>query len=204
MENKDIWNIEKAKNLKEKSDKNDFESRQKQVEFCQLKEKISNQNNRESELFDLKNALSKGFVDADLVVKLDSNDLLDSSNLDEIFDKIDEIDSIDNIDNYLPKYLRITKEEYNLAVNDSIQRLKTLTKLNTSLILLSDQISGDAFSNVSIFSWYLFLLDKNLTILQENTIDIRDNLQEIEDKKNPKKKLSLLQQIINFIKNLLK
>lgn len=204
MENKDIWNIEKTKNLKEKSDKNDFESRQKQVEFCQLKEKISNQNNRESELFDLKNALSKGLIDADLVVKLDSNDLLDSSNLDEIFDKIDEIDSIDNIDNYLPKYLRITKEEYNLAVNDSIQRLKTLTKLNTSLILLSDQISGDAFSNVSIFSWYLFLLDKNLTILQENTIDIRDNLQEIEDKKNPKKKLSLWQQIINFIKNLLK
>lgn len=204
MENKDIWNIEKAKNLKEKSDKNDFESRQKQVEFCQLKEKISNQNNRESELFDLKNALSKGLIDADLVVKLDSNDLLDSSNLDEIFDKIDEIDSIDNIDNYLPKYLRITKEEYNLAVNDWIQRLKTLTKLNTSLILLSDQISWDTFSNVSIFSWYLFLLDKNLTILQENTIDIRDNLQEIEDKKNPKKKLSLLQQIINFIKNLLK
>lgn len=204
MENKDIWNIEKTKNLKEKSDKNYFESRQKQVEFCQLKEKISNRNNRESELFDLKNALSKCLVDADLVVKLDSNDLLDSSNLDEIFDKIDEIDSIDNIDNYLPKYLRITKEEYNLAVNDSIQRLKTLTKLNTSLILLSDQISGDAFSNVSIFSWYLFLLDKNLTILQENTIDIRDNLQEIEDKKNPKKKLSFWQQIINFIKNLLK
>jgi superfamily I DNA/RNA helicase len=48
------------------------------------------------------------------------------------------------------------------------------------------------------------MLDKNLVLLQENTIDVKQNLNEIHDKKFPKPKLSLWSTFINFIRELFK
>ncbi|MEA3387062.1 MAG: hypothetical protein U9Q66_01395 [Patescibacteria group bacterium] len=58
-----------------------------------------------------------------------------------MFDKIDEIEDIKDIDKYLPEDLRVSKDEYKQAVENSLKRTITLTKLNTALTLLADQIT---------------------------------------------------------------
>jgi len=48
------------------------------------------------------------------------------------------------------------------------------------------------------------MLDKKLIKIQENHIDIKDNLNEIEEKKKPKPKLGFWANIIKLIKEILK
>jgi len=86
-------------------------------------------------------------------------------------------------------------------VND-IFRVQTLTKLNTSLTVLANQIQPDSQSGLSLFSGVLMVLDKNLVLVQEHTVDIRNNLQEVEDIKYPQKKIGLWNRFITFLKEL--
>jgi hypothetical protein len=89
-------------------------------------------------------------------------------------------------------------------MTDDIFRVQTLTKLDTALTVIWQQVVPDASSGVNLFSWFLSVLDKNLVILQENTIDVKDNLTEIHEKKFSEPHLSLWTQFVNFIKDLFK
>ena len=57
---------------------------------------------------------------------------------------------------------------------------------------------------MNLFSGFLSILDKNLILIQENTIDIKESLKEIDKKKFPKKedKRTFWQKIIDFIKEI--
>jgi hypothetical protein len=59
---------------------------------------------------------------------------------------------------------------------------------------------------LNLFSGFLTILDKNLIIVQENTIDIKNNLKKIDEKKFWKKEdnRSLLEKIIDFFKEITK
>jgi hypothetical protein len=57
---------------------------------------------------------------------------------------------------------------------------------------------------LNLFTWYLAILDKNLVQIQENTIDVKDCLQKVEDKKHPPKKLSFLEKIKEFFRGITK
>ena len=57
---------------------------------------------------------------------------------------------------------------------------------------------------LNIFSGYMAMLDKKLIAIQENHIDMKDHLEEIEQGKNPSKQLSLWKKIVKFFKELLK
>ena len=140
----------------------------------------------------------------DIANKILSWEQITSEEIKEIFDKIDEIEDIKNIDDYLPRSLRITREEYIKAVKDDIFREKTITKLNTSLVLLSNKINPDSAVWLNLFSWFVTVLDKNLIRIQENTIDIKNWLRKIDLEKNLSKEdnRSFLQKIIDFIKEL--
>jgi hypothetical protein len=63
---------------------------------------------------------------------LDSK-ILDSQDIKIIFDKIDEIEFIENIESILPKQLRITKEEYLIALKDPNKRIDLIKKLDNTL-----------------------------------------------------------------------
>jgi hypothetical protein len=91
-------------------------------------------------------------------------------------------------------------------LNDDIFRVQLLTKLDSSLTLLANKINPDSAMWLNLFSWFLTVLDKNLIIVQENTIDIKENLKEVDEKKYWKKedKRSLWQKIKDFLKNLIK
>jgi hypothetical protein len=112
------------------------------------------------------------------------------------------MDEIKDVDKYLPFNLRISKDDYHKAIHDDIFRVQTITKLNTALTVLARQISPDSSTGINLFSGFLTVLDKNLVVLQENTIDVKDNLSEIHDKKFPQPKLTWWEGLKTFIKEL--
>jgi len=59
---------------------------------------------------------------------------------------------------------------------------------------------------LNLFSGFLTVLDKNLIKVQEHTIDVKDSLEEIDEKKFGKKEdeRSLWQKIIDFLKEFFK
>ncbi len=115
------------------------------------------------------------------------------------------MEDMKDVDKYIPKDLRISKDEYMKAVHDDIFRVQMLTKIDSSLTLIANQINPDGMLWLNIFSWFLAVLDKNLIKVQENTIDVKYSLKDIDEKKwLYKDKRSFFQKIIDFIKEIFK
>ncbi len=186
--------IQEEKELEEK----------KSLEFKLQKEKISIEIEAEQEMFQLKEMVDSWFISWDIANKILAWEEITNDEIKEIFDKIDEIEDIKNIDNYLPRNLRITRDEYLKAIKDRVFREQTITKLNTSLVLLSNKINPDSAVWLNLFSWFITVLDKNLIKVQENTIDIKNGLTKIDNEKSKNNidNRTFLQKIIDFIKEL--
>lgn len=197
--------LKEEENKKNKlSEKEISEQTKKTVEHKKAKEKIEAQIQTDEKLFSLKELIDKWVISKEAAEKVISWENIENTQIEEIFDKIDEIEDIKDIDKYLPEDLRITKDEYQKAVENPIFRIQTITKLSTALTVLAEQINPDSAMGLNLFSWFLAVLDKNLISIQENTIDIKDSLVEIEEKENPKPKLSFWQRFINFLKEIFK
>ncbi len=54
------------------------------------------------------------------------------------------MEEIKNIDNYIPKELRITREDYSKALSDDIFRVQTITKLDSALTIIANKINPDS------------------------------------------------------------
>ena len=201
------WKLaEEEKKKKEKSEKEKKLQQAKIIEQEKIKKEAREKKENDDILHRLEEMLEDWELSQDEIKELkhmvDNVDLSEDQ-IEEILDKIEEIENIEDVDNYIPKEFRITKDEYKQSLTDDILRLKTLTKLNTSLSLLANQINPDSSIWMNLFSWYLVILDKNLIKVQENTIDVKDSLEEIENRKNPKKKLSLWEMVKIFFKEML-
>ncbi len=106
---------------------------------------------------------------------LDSK-ILDSQDIKIIFDKIDEIEFIENIESILPKQLRITKEEYLIALKDPNKRIDLIKKLDNTLEHIYNHLHWSDMFWLNLFSFIYFIFDKNLKKIQENSIDIKNSL----------------------------
>lgn len=201
----ETWKLMEDELKKEKLKKEEFKkSKKENVEFKKQKEKFINIEKSEKELIELKEVLNNSTIDEktkEILYKAISNEFITEQEIEKIFQKIDEIEQTENIDKYLPKENRITKDEYKKAINDDIFRVQTLTKIKTALTILSSQINPDNwFWTWNLFKWFLVVLDKNLVKIQENHIDIKCSLENIDYKKYWNK-LNLWQKIIIFIKD---
>ena len=127
---------------------------------------------------------------------------LDNKDIQEIFENIDKIEDIQDIDNYLPADLRITKNEYHQAMVDEVYRTQTLVKIKTALTVLSQQSWVSNQSWVNLFTGFLSLLDKNLVLIQEHNIDMKNNLEKIDNNKN-NTHTSIWKSIKDFFKEVL-
>lgn len=186
--------LEKDKINTEKQDK-------KQKEFLKTKEKISLYNESSKELNYLKELVNKWIITQEIVDKIIFQEVLSKEEIETIFQKIDEIEEIKEIESYIPKELRLNKQEYLQAIEDDIIRVKTITKINRALTLLSQSIVWPWNMWISLFSWVWIILDKNLVIIQENNIDFKNSLNTIHQNKFWKNKnQTFIQKIINFIK----
>lgn len=179
------WAFKEEENKKKKlTEKQIKDSIKKQADFKKTKEIISVEIEAEEEISHLKNLVKKWLISKENAEKIKLWKEIDEEIIKEIFKKIDEIEDIKNIDNYLPKQLRITHEEYFKALHDEIFRVQMITKLDSALTILSNQINPDSSMWINLFTWFLTVLDKNLVLIQENTIDIKDNLKQIDNNKS--------------------
>lgn len=190
----------------ELSEKEVKDNQKKILEHQKVKEKIRTEVQAEEDLMNLKDLVEKWVISQDTAEQITDWMDLDEETIQEIFDKIDEIEEIKDVDQYIPEDLRITKEDYSKALQDDIFRLQTITKLDSALVILANKITPDSAMWINLFSWFLTVLDKNLIKVQENTIDVKDSLKEIDEKKHGKKEdnRSLWQKIIDFIKEVSK
>lgn len=198
----EAWSLKEQENKKKKiTEKEINENKRKTVEHKKIKEKISVEIEAENQIFNLKELVQRWVITKETADKVNSGIDIDEKIINEIFKKIDEIEEIKNIDKYLPKELRISHEDYIKAIHDDIFRIQMLTKLNSALTLLSRQINPDSAMWLNLFSWFLTVLDKNLIIVQENTIDVKDSLKKFDERKfwNKKIKKNIFQKIIDFV-----
>lgn len=194
---------ETEKNKKELSEKEVKDWLKKQVEFKKVKEKISVEIKAEDDIFHLKELIEKGIISHETAKKIVKWEEIDDDLVKEIFEKIEEMEDIKDIDKYIPRELRVTHDEYSKALHDDIFRVQIITKLNSALTLISRQVNPDSAMGLNLFSWFLTILDKNLIKVQEHTIDVKESLTKINEKKFGKNdKRSLLQKIIDFFKEI--
>jgi len=190
--------------LKEKESKKDLiDKKEKILKNKKLKEHIK----AEEALSNMKDMLDNKDLDlsidqVQMIEKVISWEDISKETVDEILEKIDEIESMDDVDKYLPKEMRITSSDYKKALTDDIFRVQIITKIDTALAMLSNQAVPDSSMWLNLFWGYMAVLDKKLIKIQENHIDIKDNLEEIEEKKNPKPKLSLWNRFIALLKEI--
>lgn len=191
---------DKKKSLEKDKEKSEKQEK-KQKEFLKTKEKISLYNESSKELNYLKELVNKWIITQEIADKIIFQEVLSKEEIETIFQKIDEIEDIKKIESYIPKELRLNKQEYLQAIEDDIIRVKTITKINRALTLLSQSIVWPWNMWISLFSWVWIILDKNLVIIQENNIDFKKSLNTIHQNKFWKNKnQTFIQKIINFIK----
>lgn len=199
----EAWKLKEQENKKKKlSEKEVTENSKKIIEHQKVKEHISVEIEAEENLTNLKDLVEKWIITKEVAEKVINKEGISEDIIKEIFEKIDQIDEIKNIDQYIPAELRITKEDYSKALNNDIFRVQIITKLDSALALLSNKINPDSAMGLNLFSGFLTVLDKNLILVQENTIDVKESLKEIDEKKFWKKNdnRNLWQKIKDFLK----
>lgn len=135
-----------------------------------------------------------GYIDKEMVEKITQGESIEQEVIQDIFDKIDEISWVDNISVILPENLRISKKEYLNALEDKDLRVLSILKLEKALLFLSKQINPDAIGAMSLFSSFFTILDKNLILVQENTLDVKNHLTDIDASSNK----TLKERIFNY------
>ena len=205
--NIEAWNIKEEENKKKKlSDKEKTFQQKNNLDFKKNREKSEKSEQTEKNLNNLKDLLDKWTLDSSttkLIEDVTSSEEISQEQIQEIFIMIDEIENNEKIDKYLPEESRITKDEYKKALTDDVFRTKIITKLSTALTILAQHVNPSSWMWVNLFTWFLAVLDKNLIIIQENHVDIKNSLEEVENKRNPQLiELSFYNKIKIFIKEL--
>lgn len=191
---------EKEKQIKEFDEKLEKEKIKEKLEYGKEKQKLMDTIDASKNLTYLKSLVEKWLISMEVAKTIVEWKEFNNVQIEEIMGKIDEIEGVENIDKILPKDLRITKEEYIKALEDSIFREKIVTKLNWALDYMY-QTSWDMNSWIINISSMITLLNESLVKVQDHTIDIKRSLEEIDTDKNPEE-LNFSQKIMKFFKEI--
>lgn len=185
---KSYINEEERKKL-EKSEKEKKKEQEKLLQFEKKKAQIHEEEEAYNNLQKLRNLLEDHIIDDALVEKVLSGDEISHEEMEDIFDKIDEIEDIEDIDKYIPKDMRVTKDEFTAAIHNDEQYEKVLWKLHQVLWVISQHITPQTTGSVNLFSGFVTLLDRNLVTIQEHHIDMKDSLSNLKNNPLPKESI---------------
>lgn len=208
----EAWALaEKEKKQKKlESKKQQIEAQKKVVESQKKQHEAHEHGETDSALNKLRDLIESHDITLDAktlksVEKAVAGQELDTDEIEDILEKIDEIENTDDVDNYIPAEIRITKDEYKQALVDDIFRVQMITKLDSALTILAQQANPNSNLSLNIFSGYMALLDKKLVSIQENHIDIKDNLKQVDEQKwIGTQKKTFWETIIEFFKELIR
>ncbi len=168
---------EKEKIKKKEKDENEKKNEIVRVlQFEKEKKEIIEVLKHKKKLAYLKSLIEKWQISIKIAKNIIEWKCLNNENINEMLDKIDEIEDLKDIDKILPKNLRLTKEEYLIALKNKNARVKILIKINNSLDYIYNSTHVDEFMNIFDLSWILTLFNSQLKKVQENTIDIKISL----------------------------
>lgn len=137
------------------------------------------------DLQNLKELVEQWVVDKSLFesIKKDSilsndefQDVVESVDMKEVFEKLNEIENFEDIDSIVPKELRVSKNEYMQALKDPEKKKDVLAKFDKSLDIVANNFRWVSPFKRSIFTSYVWLLSKNMIDLQWKIIDIKRTL----------------------------
>lgn len=177
---------EDEKKKLEKKKKDDKKEQAKIISFIEKKKEIEIREESGKKLVKLKELVLEWIITEESATKIESWIALSDGEIKEMFDKIMEIEWIENVDRYIPKDLIVSAREYMNALHDKKERNKVMKKLDDTLDIVSNQIVWWPAMGINLFTWFLSVLDKNLVLIQENTIDLRDTLVKVDESKTKK------------------
>ena len=122
---------------REKSDEERKSEIRKSLDFAREKQILFERIEKDKKLAYLKSLVERGLISLSTVENIVDGKDLETRELKEIFDKIDSLSEMQNIDEILPERLRITKEEYLLAIENREKRDLVIQKLDDSLDYLN-------------------------------------------------------------------
>ncbi|EKE27851.1 MAG: hypothetical protein ACD_3C00142G0007 [uncultured bacterium (gcode 4)] len=165
--------LKKKEKLSEKELK---EQLSRQIEFQKEKNKLLHMIEKDRNLNMLRSIVERWLLRPEIVKRIIKWEWLDIMEIGEVLKKIDEISNTDKIDKILPKEMRVSKEEYLNALEDTVERDNLIEKLNGALdhlYLLSNPFSWNIYD---MFSWLFLILNKNLIAVQDKTVEIKLSL----------------------------
>lgn len=168
--------VAQEKEVKQLTEKERKKQIEKVLTFSKEKKELIARLEKKKELEFLKSLIERGLLWVHAAEIIANTEWLESEQIAEIFEKIDAIEAVPRIESILPVHLRLTKEEYAEALNNEAARTHALTKLDQALQHLYESSHPDHFSPASLFFSALMMLNKNLVLVQENTIDIKRSL----------------------------
>lgn len=115
------------------------------------KEKLVSRLEKDKRLAFLKSMVERDLIAVSTAEAIVSGEGLDSEVIEEIFQKIDEIEGTHDIDKILPLDLRITKDEYLIAMKDSEARKDALVKIDAALSYIYASVNPSPLSMLNFF-----------------------------------------------------
>lgn len=170
--------FDKIKNLtnstESKSERELKEEAEKKLAFEKNKESLISELETKKELAFLKVLIEKGLISPDLAQQIVQKEHIDAELVEEVFEKIDEIYAIS--EDTLPQNLRITKEDYSKALVNPDDKKRVIGVLNDAIEITSQELSWASWAN--FFLSFLTFMHKDLITAHDNSMDIRDSLEE--------------------------
>lgn len=173
-----IEQLKKLNNSSEKTEKELKEEAEKKLYFEKNKEALISELETKKELAFLKVLIEKGLISPDLARQIISKEHIDAEIVEEVFEKIDELYEIS--EDTLPKNLRISKEDYSKALINSDDKQRVIGVLDEAIRVTSDELAWAGSSN--LFFSFLTFMHKDLIKAHDHSMDIKDSLEEIDDK----------------------
>lgn len=189
---------EKERKIKEFNESEEKEKIKKRLAFEKEKKEVLHKLESAQNLSYLKSLIDRWLISINVAKTVIEWWNFDNIQIEEIFEKIDEIENIKKIDRYLPKELRLTKEEYLGALENKDLRQQSIGKLNDALdyIYHSTHPFNSSFINLS---YIIVLLNQNLSKIHTNSIDIKRSLEWIDREQNEK---WLWKQTLDFFRDI--
>lgn len=151
----------------------------RQIDFSKEKEKLATNREKQEALTHLQSSIERGILNLQDIKHVLLTWTEVKNKVSEILGKIDEIDRVTDIDTILPAHLRITRQEYEAALTNEEARMQALLKVNHALDHLATLLQGEmGFWGINFFSFFhpYTAKNKNIILVQEHTIDIKDDL----------------------------
>jgi hypothetical protein len=150
---------------------------EKSLEFSKEKKEILERISKKKELAFLKSLVERGLLGLHAAEVITGSTSLEADEIEEIFEKIDAIERVPDVEKILPRALRITKEEYVGALENVALRKDALQKIDSALTYIYEYGNPNGLgATLGVFFSGFMVLNKNLVLVQEHTIDIKNSL----------------------------